>query len=244
LQGERRQLVSLARALPGVDALLALPRRRLDEAEGALGRSLRLSLSERRRSLSEVAAGLAPGQLEAGLREKRASLRHAEARVLQGARALLAARRHRLDRLGASLRPNAVASRSAEARHRLLTLGDRLDRAQLAALERRRGTLNNAWRVADSLNPRNVLERGYAIVRGEGDMPITRPEDLAPGTRFELEFARGRRRAAVAVDGRAEPLEGGEEAVAAAAAVPVARAARPKRRQQRAEADAVQGDLF
>ncbi|WP_062206892.1 exodeoxyribonuclease VII large subunit [Aureimonas sp. AU12] len=233
LQAERRTVAALARALPSADTLLAMPRRRLDEADAGLGRSLRILLSDRRRLLADAGAQLSPSRLEAALRDKHADLRHADSRTLHAMEAGLARRRHTLDRLGSAFRPNIVAARSDQARHRLETTADRLDRAAAALLERRRSALSGSWRMAASLDPRQVLERGYAIVRGAGDVPITRAEDLVPGSRFEIEFARGHKRPALALDVTGEAPE-----------APTAKPARTARRARRMEAETVQGDLF
>ncbi|WP_279480794.1 exodeoxyribonuclease VII large subunit [Aureimonas sp. SK2] len=228
LQAERRAVANLARALPAPDLLLAMPRRRLDEAETALGRALRFYTAERRRALGEIGAHLSPARLESAIRDRRADLRHAEGGLVHGLSSALARHRHRLERLDAALRPHVVSARSDQARQRLAQAGERMDRAFREMAARRRSALAGAWRVAASLDPRQVLERGYAIVRDADNRPITRAEDLAPGTPFELEFARGHRRAAVAVASDAEP----------ARPVP-----KPARRKPAVATDA-QGDLF
>ncbi|RIY02518.1 exodeoxyribonuclease VII large subunit [Aureimonas flava] len=199
LQAERRAVANLARALPSPGLLLSLPRRRLDEAETALGRALRFYAGERRRMLGEAGALLSPARLESAIRDRRADLRHAEGGMAHALGAALARQRHRLERLDAALRPHVVSARSDRARLRLAQAGERMDRAFRDLAERRKVALAGAWRVAASLDPRQVLERGYAIVRGADNTPITRADDLPPGTAFELEFARGHRRAAVAL---------------------------------------------
>ncbi|WP_062217955.1 MULTISPECIES: exodeoxyribonuclease VII large subunit [unclassified Aureimonas] len=231
LQAERRAVANLARALPSADALLALPRRRLDEADAALERNQRLLIGERRRRLSESGLLLSPARLESSIRDKRADLRHLDSILIHRLDSALRELRHDLDRLGSSLRPHIVTQRSGEARHRLATASDRMDRAFSAVQERRRASLAGAWRVASSLDPRQVLERGYAIIRGENDVPITRAEDLVPGSSFEIEFARGHRRAAIAAAPDAD-------------AVPTAKPAKGAKRAKREQMDVVQGDLF
>ncbi|WP_182086688.1 exodeoxyribonuclease VII large subunit [Aureimonas sp. ME7] len=229
LQGERRAVAGLARALPSPDLLLSLPRRRLDEADSGLGRALRFHVGERRRMLGEAGALLTPTRLEAALRDRRGNLRHAEAQARHALSNALSAKRNRLERLDAALRPHIVAARSDQARHRVLTAGERLDRAFRDRLQRQRAALAGAWRLAESLDPRQVLERGYAIVRGPGNVPITRAEDLPPGTAFELEFAQGHRRSALATSG--------EGALAS-------RAPKPARRSKSSSDEVSQGDLF
>ncbi|WP_062111369.1 exodeoxyribonuclease VII large subunit [Aureimonas sp. AU40] len=231
LQAERRAVANLARALPSPDMLLALPRRRLDEADSALERNQRLGLGERRRRLAEAGLQLSPSRLQGAIRDKRADLRHLDSALVHRLDTALRQQRHTLERLGAALRPHVVTQRGAEARHRLITASDRLDRAFATRQAQRRAALGGAWRVASSLDPRQVLERGYAIIRGENDVPITRAEDLVPGSSFEIEFARGHRRAAIAAAPDAD-------------AVPTARPARGAKRAKREQIEENQGDLF
>jgi exodeoxyribonuclease VII large subunit len=75
--------------------------------------------------------------------------------------------RHRLESARAAL--NLGARRTAE-RHgeRLTTTRDRLQRAPLLALERKRARLDNAHARLGALSPVSTLQRGYAIVRREG----------------------------------------------------------------------------
>ena len=75
--------------------------------------------------------------------------------------------RHRLESSRAAL--HLGARRTAE-RHgeRLTTTRDRLQRAPLLALERKRARLDNAHARLGTLSPASTLQRGYAIVRHEG----------------------------------------------------------------------------
>ncbi len=133
-----------------------------------------------------------------------------------------------MERLEGSLRPHVVAARSDQARLRLAQAGERMDRAFGDLVSRRKVALSGAWRVAASLDPRQVLERGYAIVRGADNTPITRAEDLKPGTAFEVEFAHGHRRAAIATEGDGE----------------APRLAKPHGPQVTLAPETAQGDLF
>ena len=83
------------------------------------------------------------------------------------------------------------ARRAAE-RHaeRLATLHERLQRAPLLALERRRARLDNAHARLIALSPSATLERGYAIVR-RGDAVVRAPSDVAPGDALEVRVAEG-----------------------------------------------------
>ncbi|KQT88511.1 exodeoxyribonuclease VII large subunit [Aurantimonas sp. Leaf443] len=216
LDREARALAATARALPAPDMLLALPRRRLDEAESGLTRGLSLALSDRRRHLAESAGRLSPGILDGALRERRARLRQQESDAARGIGSILHRLRRGYDEAASGLQPHIIRARSEAARLRLDALGAGLQTLERRAAERRRETLGGLWRIAGTLDPRKVLERGYAIVYAEdGRTPITRADALGPGTRFQVEFAnpdwrpdddpatRTQRREAVATDGDA-----------------------------------------
>ena len=227
----RRTVVGAARALPTPDMLLALPRRRLDEAATAIGRCLTLAVFEKRRAYGEVGLRLAPSSLDTLLREKRGDLRHADSHAVHAFEGLVARRRQRFDRLTSDLRPHIIAARSLQARHRLDGLAARFTQAFAQRLDQRRRALDAASRVASSLDPRRVLQRGYAIIRGPDDMPITRAENLVPGMAFQVEFTGRERRDAVAV----EPLGLGKAP---------ARAPKAKRTKPMKDGPEMQGTLF
>ncbi|MBC8129642.1 MAG: exodeoxyribonuclease VII large subunit, partial [Rhizobiaceae bacterium] len=148
----------------------------------------------------ETGLRLSPASLDTLLREKRADLRHAASRGDYAFETAVARRRQRLDRMGADLRPHVVAAKSLAARNRLDGLAARFEQAFGALQERRRMALGAASRMALSLSPLQVLQRGYAIIRDGGDNPVTRAEALVPGMAFEVEFADRRRRSAIAVE--------------------------------------------
>ena len=77
------------------------------------------------------------------------------------------------------------------ARHatRIESAGERLRRAPLLALERRRARLDHAHGRLRALSPRATLERGYAIVRA-GTEVVREPPP--PGTEVGVEVAGGR----------------------------------------------------
>jgi exodeoxyribonuclease VII large subunit len=202
-QDQRRQsLRQMARALPSIDMLLALPRRRFDEAAGKLGRALELNTLNKRRAYEARAMRLTPATLEARLKERRQSIsdlsikaeRIVERRVDRAEAALRAA----ASRL--SLRPAEI--RIERALEGLDARMQRADRAFERLVERRRGQFGEQIRMLASLDYKNVLKRGYAIVRDEAARPIPLAAELQAGTRVSLQFA----------DGSVEAMTGGEAA--------------------------------
>src|SRR6478735_7771361 len=78
----RRQSVrALMRALPSLDQLLALPRRRFDEAAAGLGRGLELNTINKRGSFEKVASHLRPDVLSNRITERRQLLNERMARA-------------------------------------------------------------------------------------------------------------------------------------------------------------------
>ncbi|TFF21682.1 exodeoxyribonuclease VII large subunit [Jiella endophytica] len=208
LDQEKKGLAALVRAMPGIDALLEMPRRRLDEATTGLGSNLRHAVGEKRRLFASASARLVPSTLEASLRDKRATLRHHGVHADHGVRLRLDAARRRLDRVAADLKPHTLKARSEAARLSLGQLSDRLERIEALERTRRRQRVDNAWRLAASLSPLNVLERGYVIVRDEADNALTRASELSAGMPVTLQFAGDERRGAVVTDGEPRPVAG------------------------------------
>lgn len=138
-------------------------------------------------------------------------------RVLPRADALFAGPRQRLDtageRLGSALRRNLqvhqVKFGRAEARlqdrmlkdrmgicgERTKALGERATRAQTARLKQARRHLDGLSRVLESISYRAVLERGFALVRGEDGAVRRRAGSVTPGEALTLTFADGEAKA-------------------------------------------------
>jgi exodeoxyribonuclease VII large subunit len=147
-------------------------------------------------------------------------------RVLPRAESLFATPRQRLDvasdKLSHALRRNLqihrVAFSKAESKLRLRMLKDRMavcgertsalgtraTRAQTARLAEARRHLGGLARVLDGISYRAVLERGFALVRGEDGTVRRRAEAIANGESLTLTFADGEARA-VAGEGDGKP---------------------------------------
>ena len=68
-------------------------------------------------------------------------------------------------------------------------------RAAGADLEKRRAALNRAMVTLRAHEPERTLERGYALVEGEGGEPLTSAESATAAEQVKLRFADGRIRA-------------------------------------------------
>jgi exodeoxyribonuclease VII large subunit len=113
------------------------------------------------------------------------------------------ARIGRADAVFATL-PSRLETQTGRARDLLGNLSRRTDTAIRHQLVRARGELVAQERVLQSLSYKNVLKRGYVVVRDEADRPVSLAAALATGVAISIEFADGRV-GAVTGDGPATP---------------------------------------
>ncbi|MCW0018355.1 exodeoxyribonuclease VII large subunit [Rhizobium sp. BT-226] len=192
---QRRQSVrALMRALPSLDQLLALPRRRFDEAATGLGRGLELNTINKRRGFERVAAHLRPDVLSNRIAERRQTLNERMARAERMVERLIDRSKSRVDRaetILASL-PARLKSQTDRGRERLGNLSRHADTAVRYQLTRARAELSAQDRVLQSLSYKNVLKRGYAVIRDEDNRPVSQAAQLSAGMGIAIEFADGR----------------------------------------------------
>jgi len=203
----RRQAVrSLARALPSLDQLLALPRRRFDEAALGLGRGLQLNTANKRRQFERVSAELRADLLKGKLSERRQRI----ADFINRAERIVERQVHRgearVQAADAALRalPSRLIGQIHRASDRVAGLAARSDAAVRADVRRLRGIIVAQDRVLQSLSYRNVLQRGFALVRDAEGGPVRQAAAVTPGMALSLEFADGRV-SAIAGEGGDEP---------------------------------------
>ncbi|ASY65051.1 Exodeoxyribonuclease VII large subunit [Sinorhizobium sojae CCBAU 05684] len=224
----RHGLRALARALPSLDQLLALPRRRFDEVSAGLGRGLQMNTANKRRSFERSAAHLRPELIKTRIGDRRQRVSDLVSRAERCVERQLDRRQSRVSAADASLRalPSRLVGQIHRARDRVSSLGSRGDAAIGAELRRVKGALAAQDRVLQSLSYRNVLRRGFALVRDAEDEPVKHATAVKPGMTLSLEFADGRV-SAVASEGDAPPT-------------PPA----PKKRPARPAEPSKQGSLF
>jgi exodeoxyribonuclease VII large subunit len=188
----RTELRAAARALPSADALLAIPRQRLDACADRLPRALRANAQVHHTAFSRIAGRLTPQLLRAQVERRRA--RFAAAAGL----------------LAASLRHNAEAQRTriARARERVDALLERAHRAVMALIDRRADRVERAGQLLAALSYHGVLARGFALVRGPEGEPLRTAGAVATGMRLDIEFQDGHvgAIAETGATGRREPI--------------------------------------
>ena len=173
----RSQLLAAERGLASPDMLLAMPRRRLDEASGRLGRGLDLATRKKRTQYESIAGRLSH----------------------RGLSSSIARNQDRLDAL--SRRANTAHGNKIKSTRTHVT---ELARHNINAFEnqfsRTKARYDQANRLLGSLSYKSILDRGYAVVRNAKDVPVASVEKVKSGEAFSVELKDGRI-AAVAAGG-------------------------------------------
>lgn len=141
-------------------------------------------------------------------------------RRLPTPRALLGLARQRADDIGERL-PRALAVRAQRASASLDAVGARL-RPQLLdrRLKEAGSQLERLWRVAESLNPKGVLRRGYALVTDTSGHVVTSAAGARAARRVSLQFADGGVDATIGSDESAPRAPSPKKAAAASSSQP------------------------
>jgi len=196
-QRRRQDLRGLVRALPQADNVLATPRQRLDMINMRLGARLHKKLDAHRIVLARLGARLAGQSPHARLARVQENLRNLEGRLRRALAQHHLQKQHKLaqqaDRLAAAFNKTIAlaGARQQAARDRLGNLSARLAPALAAQLRRRREHLVNLDKLRVSLGYKQVLARGFVLVRDTAGTPI-RSADMARSlTRLTIEFADG-----------------------------------------------------
>jgi exodeoxyribonuclease VII large subunit len=157
-------------------------------------------VEQRRRHLSQLARVLPRAdQLFAAPRQR---LDQAGDKLGVGLRHNLQTHRRALLESAASLRPGMMRQRIALGRERSKTLSERARRAETAQVAKARKHLKGLTRLLESISYRAVLERGFALVKGEDGKVRRRAGEIKAGEGLSLTFA----------DGEAPAVAGGKAA--------------------------------
>ncbi len=182
IDSRRREVVALARAIPSLGDLLAVPRQSLDNLALRLQGGLATLARIKRGELHAVAGRMTPQLLARNARTFAERVATLAGRMDRAATATLALARRNVGQASARLTPDSVTRAIAQKRERL---------AQLA-------------RFLGSLSYQSVLARGFALVRDAAGAPVRAAAAISPGDLLNLEFADGTV-AATAGEGAAAP---------------------------------------
>ncbi len=211
LDQRRKELNLLSRTLPAADDVLAAPRQRLDACVERLPRAL-LANAQIHHTQYSRCAGRLTGRLIGNLVARRRDRFEALA--------------HRL-RTGVAANTQAYRARILRDRERLASLFDRGSRCIDAQLDQRFARLERAEKLLAAFSYREVLKRGYALVRDDVGRPLRSATAVFNGMKLDIEMSDGRVRATAGQTFRAPD-------------VPVV----PLRRRRSRRDDEGQGNLF
>jgi exodeoxyribonuclease VII large subunit len=203
LDRRRAEMRGLARALPQGDAIVALPRQRLDRANTGLAGALTRGHDRHRIALARLSHRLAQqsphakmaraGQrlealeqrlrrcLDVGLERRHQGLKHAMSRLLTA----------RVMRLRAETEKLSASAKTLD------VMAQRQIRSFATGISIREARLRSLGQLLQSLGYRQVLARGFALVRDAQGQPLRLASQMEDGDQLNIEFADGRKSAVV-----------------------------------------------
>jgi exodeoxyribonuclease VII large subunit len=199
LERRRSDLRALGRALPQGEAIIALPRQRCDRAASALSHAATKALDRRRLALASLTHRLASQSPQAKMARAGQRLEGLEHRLLRGIKAAHEQHAQKLVHMSRRLTTALAARRHLErermsaAAQRLGSLDQRLARAIGSHLTQARGRFERLDQLLHTLGYRQVLSRGFALVRDGDGRPLRRAAEIVAGSGLDIEFADGHR---------------------------------------------------
>lgn len=191
IANRRNELLAAGAALPAPRDLLALPRQRFDTAAGSLERALIVNTRSHRSGFDGVSARLSPLLLTRGLshaHDRLTALADRQSRALQ---VTVQSKRQTYSAVASRLTPDRLRQQSALGLERLKTLSERMDRAYGNRLAQDKARLDGLDKLLNSLSYKEVLSRGYAVVRGESGTPVRSATDVPAGEKLVIELSDG-----------------------------------------------------
>lgn len=201
IESRQRELHSAARALPKPDDFLGGPRRNVDEVGARLGRGLLANARAHRLGFERSAGRLSVTRLRELLRRNGEQVASVAARAHRAEATLADRRRLALTARTERLRPEPIIQRVSRDRERLGAATIALERALQVSTENQRQRLGSLDTLLRTLSYRNVLARGFALVRTD-DQPIHAASRVSSGASLDIEFHDGHV-TAVATSGKA-----------------------------------------
>lgn len=191
LDQRRQQLRAIERALPSVDQLFALPRRRFDEAASRLGRALFVNAQKKRVQLDGRARQLSPYILTRKITEHRRTMLNLSDRLPRQMLTHLKTKNTLLAHNSSRLSPDVIVNKLSLGTKAVIEFNRRRDQAISLIFERQRRRSQELERLMRTLSHTSVLERGYAIVLDNNGAPVKEAAQLSGGEAVSLRFKDG-----------------------------------------------------
>ncbi|WP_036257380.1 exodeoxyribonuclease VII large subunit [Methylocapsa aurea] len=201
VERRRNELRALLRALPQGDAIVALPRQRLDSASGRLHGALARTHDRQRIGLARLSHRLAQQSPQAKMGRAEEQLKALHQRLRRALATGRERRRQSLDHIGSRLtiaraaRVKIECERATASRRRLDALAKRMEHGIFARMEARRAQIRTLAQLLGSLGYGQVLARGFAMVSdGQGKL-VTKAAEIVDGALLHIKFSDGQKTA-------------------------------------------------
>jgi exodeoxyribonuclease VII large subunit len=189
--GRRTELRAASAALPQPQDLLALPRQKFDTLANGLERALIVSTRTHRTHLQTLDGRLSPILLTRLTAKARQDLTGASDRQQRALKVAVSQKRQSYAALAERLTPARLAQQAVLGKERHSGLGERLERAYGARLAQEKARLDGLQKLLKSLSYKDVLARGYAVVRDDSGQPVRSASAVASGAALAIELADG-----------------------------------------------------
>lgn len=225
LDNQRKAVDAAARGIASPDMMLALPRRRFDEAASRLGMGLERRVEIAGRTFANWRERMQPILLERRWVQARDRLVVAERDHGRALLQAVAKPRARLDAIAARVQPNTVLARLERASARFDIQAQALPRLMSQSMTERAERVEKSQRLLNTLSYKSIIARGFAVVKNSAGNALMKASDVEKGMALTLE------------------MEGGSvEAVAGSGRFPAPTAAVKKQKKDAKSDD--QGKLF
>ena len=201
-----QRLRDMARALPRPEMLLEAPRQRLDMQGARLRPALIAGVQQRRVRLSDISGSLRPATLTRTLHSERRDLNSRAARLVPALQRVVDARKERLQALSARFRPDTLGQEQQRRHREFDKVVARLAEVGRRNLDNLHRKLDAAERLRQTLGYEATLERGFAVVRSDGNV-VTDTNAAKAASSLEIQFADGRITVGGRPSSRAKPAK-------------------------------------
>ena len=192
LNDNRRNSVrSASRGLPAPDMLLALPRRRFDEASGRMDRELINRVQRVRDRFNQTGGRLSVRSLELRISRARETLHPFYTRHVNSLSNMLGQRKERFGQRAQRLRLQPIVERLANNRTAL----ERNEKTIQSIVQNRfaqaHQQLDRNGRLLNTLSYKNTLERGFAVVRNDKGKLVSSATGVKAGQALSIDLKDG-----------------------------------------------------
>ena len=189
MENRRTALRAATRGLPSPDSLFAIQNQRMDAVSLRLNHGLVSAIQVKSAGFGRIAGRLGPSLLATPVRHNRQKLAFAASRLAGALGNRIEAKRSALQRQ--RLNPALLAIPLREGRRKFDHSARSLSHLQQTGVQHYRNRLDQAGRLLSSYSHEKTLERGFALVRDDNGIVITRSAQTRPKGGYSVSFADG-----------------------------------------------------